>query len=70
MVFDKDEKILKELVIIKKICIKLLFGRSVSLNKSNHCELKTAYIVNHKYNIIKIKEENIKAKAKQLKNKK
>lgn len=32
MMFETDRKILEKLVIIEKICIKLIFGRYISLD--------------------------------------
>lgn len=57
------------LVIVKEIYIKLIFARSIHLDKSNHCKLKVVYIVNHKDIIIKAKKKNLKIKSKQLKKK-
>lgn len=70
MIFDIDRKILERLVIIQKICAKLIIGRCVGLDWGNYCKLGAACIANYKYNIIEVEEENLKAKIKQVKNKK
>lgn len=57
MVFNTDRKILEELVIIEKICTKLIFGRCVSLDWDNYCKLKAACIANHKNNMIEAKKK-------------
>ena len=69
IVFDIDKKILEELVIIKEIFTKLIFGRCVGLNWDDHCKLETAYSANYEHNMIEAKEEDPKAKTKQFKNK-
>lgn len=70
IMFDIDKKILEKLVIIEKICAKLIFGRCVGLNWGNYCKLKAICTANHKNNMIEAEEKNPKAKAKQFKNKK
>lgn len=70
MIFYINTKILEELIIIEKICTKLIFSGCVSLNYDDYCKLKVASIANYKYNIIEIEKKDPKAKFKQLKNKK
>lgn len=70
VVFDTNRRILEGLVIIEKICTKLVFGRYISLDWDDYQELEATYTANYKYNMIKAKKENLKAKAKQLENKK
>lgn len=69
-VLDINKKILEELVIVKKICAKLIFGRCVSLDWGDHCKFKAACTLNHKNNMIEIKKKDLKAKFKPFKSKK
>lgn len=48
LVFDIDKKILKKLVIIEKICKKLLFSLKIRLDWTNHSQFKATYNVNYK----------------------
>lgn len=70
IIFYTNAKILEELVIVEKICAKLIFSRCVSLNYGDHCKPKVASNANYKHNIIEMEKKNLKAKFKQLKNKK
>lgn len=70
IIFEIDKKILKKLVIIKKIWIKLIFRRYISLDQGNLCKFKAIYTANDKNNMIKVEKKDLKAKAKQFINKK
>lgn len=70
VMFDKNRRILEKLVLVKKICVKLFFGRCVDLDLSNFRKLKFVCTVNHKNNNIKLKKENLNAKMQQFKNEK
>lgn len=70
VVFDTNRRILEGLVIVERICAKLIFGRCISLDWDDHRELKAAYTANYKHNMIKAKKENLKARAKRIKNEK
>lgn len=70
VVFYIDEKILEKLVIIEKMYAKIIFSRCIGLDKGDDYNIKATCIANHKDNMIEVEEENLKAKAKQLKNKK
>lgn len=57
------------MVIIEKICLKLIITKLVGLNRYDYYKLKFNYIAKHKNKIIKIENNDFKAKTKQLKNK-
>lgn len=70
VVFDINKKTLKRLIIIEKICVKLIFDRCVGLDWVDYCKLEATYTTNYEHNMIEVEKEDLKAKAKQLRNKK
>lgn len=70
IVFDIDRKFLEQLVIVEKICAKLIFSIYICLKWIDYGKFETSHIVNHKNNMFEAQEKNLKVKAKQLKNKK
>lgn len=70
VVFDTNRRILEGLVIIEKICAKLIFGRCVGLDWGDYHKLEAAHTANHEYNMIEAEKGDSKAKTKRLKNEK
>lgn len=70
VLFDIEVKILEELVIVKEIWAKLIFGRYVGPDWGNHRKFEAVCTANYKDSMIEAEEKNPKAKAKQLKNEK